>query len=189
MITPDVNGVWSGVFEELPKFESPNELYIYTIEEVDVDKYTAVVTPSDNGFTITNTLNVGSLTILKVDKSDPTKNLAGAIFEIRNADDSIVKDIDGNEVRGTTDSDGLITWTNIPYGTYKIVEIQAPDGFNLLDEDIEVVIDADHIDVSKTIENVPVKELPATGGMGTTVFTLVGLAIMIGSGFVYKKKK
>ena len=70
-----------------------------------------------------------------------------------------------------------------------LVEIQAPDGFNLLDEDIEVVIDADHTDVSKTIENVPVKELPATGGMGTTVFTLVGLAIMIGSGFVYKKKK
>ena len=69
------------------------------------------------------------------------------------------------------------------------MEIQAPDGFNLLDEDIEVVIDADHTDVSKTIENVPVKELPATGGMGTTVFTLVGLAIMIGSGFVYKKKK
>ncbi|SHF34474.1 LPXTG-motif cell wall anchor domain-containing protein [Trichococcus flocculiformis] len=189
VITPDLNGVWNGVFEDLPKFESPNELYIYTIEEVGVDKYTAVVTPSDNGFTITNTLNVGSLVILKVDKSDPTKNLAGAIFELRKADDSIVKDINGNEVRGTTDSDGLITWANIPYGTYKLVEIQAPDGFNLLDEDIEVVIDADHTDVSKTIENVPVKELPATGGMGTTVFTLVGLAIMIGSGFVYKKKK
>ncbi|WP_321433317.1 SpaA isopeptide-forming pilin-related protein [Trichococcus flocculiformis] len=189
VITPDLNGVWNGVFEDLPKFESLNELYIYTIEEVGVDKYTAVVTPSDNGFTITNTLNVGSLAILKVDKSDPTKNLAGAIFELRKADDSIVKDINGNEVRGTTDSDGLITWANIPYGTYKLVEIQAPDGFNLLDEDIEVVIDADHTDVSKTIENVPVKELPATGGMGTTVFTLVGLAIMIGSGFVYKKKK
>lgn len=189
VITPDVNAVWSGVFEDLPKFESPNELYIYTIEEVGVDKYTAVVTPSDNGFTITNTLNVGSLAILKVDKSDPTKNLAGAIFELRKADDSIVKDINGNEVRGTTDSNGQITWANIPYGTYQLVEIQAPDGFNLLDEVIEVVIDADHIDVSKTIENVPVKELPATGGMGTTVFTLVGLAIMIGSGFVYKKKK
>ncbi len=189
VITPDVNAVWSGVFEDLPKFESPNELYIYTIEEVGVDKYTAVVTPSDNGFTITNTLNVGSLAILKVDKSDPTKNLAGAIFELRKADDSIVKDINGNEVRGTTDSNGQITWANIPYGTYQLVEIQAPDGFNLLDEDIEVVIDADHTDVSKTIENVPVKELPATGGMGTTVFTLVGLAIMIGSGFVYKKKK
>ncbi|PTQ80956.1 LPXTG-motif cell wall-anchored protein [Trichococcus patagoniensis] len=189
VITPDVNGVWSGVFENIPKFESPNELYIYTIEEVGVDKYTAVVNSSENGFTITNTLNVGSLAILKVDKSDPTKNLAGAIFELRNVDDSIVKDIDGNEVRGTTDSNGQITWANIPYGTYQLVEIQAPDGFNLLDEDIEVVIDADHTHVSKTIENVPVKELPATGGMGTTVFTLVGLAIMIGSGFVYKKKK
>ncbi|MGB9342314.1 SpaA isopeptide-forming pilin-related protein, partial [Trichococcus sp.] len=189
VITPDVNGVWSGVFEDLPKYESPGQLYIYTIEEVGVDKYMAVVTSSDNGFTITNTLNIGSLAVLKVDKSDPTKNLDGAIFELRKADDSIVKDIDGNEVRGTTDSNGQITWANIPYGTYKLVEIQAPDGFNLLDEDIEVVIDANHIDVSKTIENVPVKELPSTGGMGTTVFTLVGLAIMFGTGFVYKKKK
>ena len=189
VITPTVDGVWSGTFTNLPKYASPNELYVYTIEEVVVDKYTAVVTPAANGFTITNTLDVGSLTVTKVDKTNPTIKLSGGIFELQNADGTLVKDINGNEVRGTTDSNGKITWANIPYGTYQLVEIQAPDGFNLLDEDIEVVIDADHTDVSKTIENVPVKELPATGGMGTTVFTLVGLAIMIGSGFVYKKKK
>ncbi|MFY9902933.1 MAG: SpaA isopeptide-forming pilin-related protein [Trichococcus sp.] len=189
VITPTVDGVWSGTFTNLPKYASPNELYVYTVEEVVVDKYTAVVTPAANGFTITNTLNVGSLAITKVDKTNPTIKLPGAIFELQHADGTVVKDLDGIDVRGTTDSDGKITWNKIPYGTYKLVETTAPDGYSLLDEDVEVVIDKDHINVSKTLENVPVQVLPVTGGMGTTVFTLIGLGIMLSTGYIYRKKQ
>ena len=166
--------------------------YIYYVDEVD-DQGVSITLPnfskeiSADGLMITNTLIVGTLTITKVNGLDPTMVLPGGIFELQHADGTIVKDTDGNDLRGTTDTDGKISWINIPYGTYKLVETQAPDGFNLLDEDIQVVIDAAHVDVSLTIENVPVQELPNTGGMGTTVFTLIGLALMLGSGYVYKK--
>jgi len=166
--------------------------YIYYVDEVD-DQGVSTTLPnfskdiSADGLMITNTLIVGTLTITKVNGLDPTMILPGGIFELQHADGTIVQDTDGNDLRGTTDTKGKISWTNIPYGTYKLVETQAPDGFNLFNEDIEIVIDAAHVDVSLTVENVPVQELPNTGGMGTTLFTLIGLAVMLGSGYVYKK--
>lgn len=166
--------------------------YIYHVDEVD-EQGVSMTLPnftkdiSADGLMITNTLIVGTLAITKVNGLDPTMVLAGGSFELQHADGTIVQDINGNDLSGTTDSEGKLSWTDIPYGTYKLVETEAPDGFNLLDEDIEIVIDSDHIEVSLTIENVPVQELPNTGGMGTTVFTLIGLALMLGSGYVYKK--
>jgi LPXTG-motif cell wall-anchored protein len=166
--------------------------YIYHVDEVD-DQSVSTTSPnfskdiSADGLMITNTLIVGTLTITKVNGLDPTMMLPGGIFELQHADGTIVQDTDGNDLRGKTDTKGKISWTNIPYGTYKLVETQSPDGFNLFNEDIEIVIDAAHVDVSLTVENVPVQELPNTGGMGTTLFTLIGLAVMLGSGYVYKK--
>lgn len=171
----------------------PYIYYVDEVEEVDgqwisttIPNYTKEI--SADGLMITNTLVVGTLTITKVNGLDPTTVLAGARFELQHADGTVVQDIDGNNLSGTTDSDGEINWINIPYGVYKLVETEAPDGFNLLDEDMDVVIDADNIEVSLTIQNVPVQELPNTGGMGTTIFTLIGLGLMLVSGYVYKKK-
>ena len=42
----------------------------------------------------------------------------------------------------TSDSKGLFSVTGLDAGTYKLREIQAPDGYNLLTDDVEVVITA-----------------------------------------------
>ena len=143
-----------------------------------------VITPTAP-FKVVNILKVGTLSIIKQNKMDSSEKLSGAIFELRK-----YTGVNYTVIHtGTTDANGQISWSNIPYGTYKLVETKAPDGYNLLDGDIEVIIDKDHINVTKTIENVPVKELPATGGMGTTLFTVIGLAMMLGTGYIYRKKK
>ena len=143
-----------------------------------------VITPTAP-YKVVNILKVGTLSIIKQNKMDSSEKLSGAIFELRK-----YTGVNYTVIHtGTTDANGQISWSNIPYGTYKLVETKAPDGYNLLDGDIEVIIDKDHINVTKTIENVPVKELPATGGMGTTLFTVIGLAMMLGTGYIYRKKK
>ena len=155
-----------------------------TVGNVVVSINNVVITPA-SPLEVVNTLKVGTLSITKQNKLNPSERLAGATFELRKYEGSgyaVVRS-------GTTDSDGQISWTNIPYGTYKLVETKAPDGYNLLDGYVAVVIDNDHIDVSKTIDNIPVQELPSTGGMGTTLFTLIGLGIMLGTSYIYRKKQ
>lgn len=120
-----------------------------------------------------------------------------------------------NPVILTSDDDGLFKVIGLDDGTYKLREIQAPDGFNLLPNDVEVVITADtnngqnwtsgkasealtdlNVTADKepgngdvisgvagiTIENNKGATLPETGGMGTTIFYIVGGLLVVGAG-------
>lgn len=119
-----------------------------------------------------------------------------------------------NPVILTSDDDGLFQVIGLDDGTYKLREIQAPDGFNLLPNDVTVVITADtnncqdwsgtaadvltDLNVTAdgepgigqadtgiaaiTIENNKGATLPETGGMGTTVFYVLGGILAVGAG-------
>lgn len=120
-----------------------------------------------------------------------------------------------NKVILTSNDDGLFQVIGLDDGTYKLREIQAPDGFNLLPNDVEVVITADtnngqdwtsgmasealtdlNVTADKepgngqaitgiaaiTIENNKGATLPETGGMGTTVFYVLGGILAVGAG-------
>lgn len=120
-----------------------------------------------------------------------------------------------NKVILTSDDDGLFKVIGLDDGTYKLREIQAPDGFNLLPNDVEVVITATtnngqdwtsgkasealtKLEVTAdsqpgtgdvisgvagiTIENNKGATLPETGGMGTTVFYVLGGILAVGAG-------
>lgn len=119
-----------------------------------------------------------------------------------------------NPVILTSDDDGLFKVIGLDDGTYKLREIQAPDGFNLLPNDVEVVITADtnngqdwsgtaaealtDLNVTAneepgngqastgiaaiTIANNKGATLPETGGMGTTVFYVLGGILAVGAG-------
>ncbi|MCL2492195.1 MAG: SpaA isopeptide-forming pilin-related protein, partial [Coriobacteriia bacterium] len=73
---------------------------------------------------------LGSLIISKVDANDPTKKLAGAVFTVE-------RWIDNSEGGGawvfytelTSDNNGFAQKTEIPFGAYRVVEIQAPEGY------------------------------------------------------------
>lgn len=120
-----------------------------------------------------------------------------------------------NKVILTSDDDGLFKVIGLDDGTYKLREIQAPDGFNLLPNDVTVVItattnngqdwtsgmasealtklevtadsqpgtgDVDSGVAGITIENNKGATLPETGGMGTTVFYVLGGILAVGAG-------
>ena len=78
-------------------------------------------------------------------------------------------------------------------GDYYLVEIQAPAGYNMLNYPIEVTLNetsASEDNVLK-VANSDGFQLPATGGMGTVLFTVVGAGIVSGAGvsLVLKKKR
>ncbi|CUB40952.1 SpaH/EbpB family LPXTG-anchored major pilin [Bacillus cereus] len=146
----------------------------------------------------TVTVTTGSIALTKVDGEDSTKTLQGAEFELRDKDGKVVV-VEGKEVKGVSDANGVIQWNNIPYGEYQVVETKAPtytkeDGttgsYQLLKDPIDLTVDADHQTIKLNVENNKSGwVLPTTGGMGTVLFTVVGLLLMAAAVFVFFRKK
>lgn len=97
----------------------------------------------------------------------------------------------------TTD-DGAITIEGLDADTYELIEVAAPKGYNLLAEPVKVMISeegqttiADPNDSSKTIsveeltiQNQSGSLLPSTGGIGTTIFYVVGSLLIAFAGIL-----
>ena len=99
---------------------------------------------------------------------------------------------------------GQFNIVGLDAGTYYLSETTVPDGYNKC-KDIEIVIKATHIEAttgatatttlteSKGMDNEIVNEtgsvLPETGGMGTTLFYIVGAILVIGAGVILVTKK
>jgi len=139
----------------------------------------------------------GGITLTKVDSSNK-KALKGAEFELRDEKGQVVV-VEGKEVKGTSDENGVIIWNNLPYGEYQIVETKAPtyekeDGttgsYQLLKDPINIKIDENHKVIKLKVENNKSGwNLPSTGGMGTILFTIVGLALMLGAVIIFFRRK
>lgn len=133
--------------------------------------------------TITTPLD-GKITITKVAKDDNGKLLAGATFKLqeKNASGDWV-DVAGSTQ--TTGSTGVLTWDRLVSGEYRLVETKAPEGYNLLANPIEFVIDDGTTNLAHEllVENMPEGSIPQTGGMGTLFFTIFGISLMAVSGF------
>ena len=139
----------------------------------------------------------GIIELTKIDGANK-KKLKGAEFVLKDKNGKIVV-VAGKEVTGVSDENGVIKWTNIPYGDYQIFETKAPtytkeDGttasYQLLKDPIDVKISENNQTVKLSIENNKSGWiLPVTGGIGTTLFTVLGLALMVTAAFVFFRKK
>lgn len=112
--------------------------------------------------------------------------------------------ITGNPVKvdtyGETDATGALTFSGLDAGTYIITEVEAKDGYNLLEAPITVVITDTFDQSAKTctysyakdgalavssnqidVANAKGATLPSTGGIGTKLFYLFGGLLVAGS--------
>ena len=87
----------------------------------------------------------------------------------------------------TTPASGKFTITGLDSDTYYLEETKAPAGYNMLKEAVQVTIGKDGTVSYGTstgevkIENNTGTELPSTGGMGTTIFYVLGGVLMAGA--------
>lgn len=100
----------------------------------------------------------------------------------------------------TTDDSGAATFAKYEAnGTkydYYLVETQAPSGYNILDNAVQVNFTDAEVEATNGVYTVEVPnssgiQLPITGGTGTVIFTIIGIALMVGAVvlFVVSRKK
>lgn len=97
----------------------------------------------------------------------------------------------------TTPADGTFTISGLDSGTYYLKEIKAPAGYNMLKDAIAVTINTtinaetnvgtatltyhDSSADKVKVENQTGTELPETGGVGTTIFYIIGSLLAVGA--------
>ncbi|MCD8015752.1 MAG: SpaH/EbpB family LPXTG-anchored major pilin [Lachnospiraceae bacterium] len=161
------------------------------------------------------------LGVEKVDADSNTTLLAGAEFKIY-TDSTCETEYTNTKysIPLTSSASGVVTADGLDEGTYYLKETKAPSGYSLYDGVIQVVIVADKDDTSGeytgkytytvtmdygkttaketdkltkvTVEDEKGLTMPGTGGIGTTIFTFGGLALVILAAImfiVYTKKQ
>ena len=188
----------------------PNDWYHVWETHVDVIGYDR--DPSGAEFTVT-----------KVDAASPDTKLAKAEFYLSRKNEGGKTEYYACD--GTTK---LVTWVGeqaeatkltsdptqggtygtfkvygLPDGQYSLVEVKAPDGYQLPSENFTFTVTdgvVNHVsdneqatkDTNITVTNTTGTELPETGGMGTTFLTIGGLLMMaaaVGGGCVLRRRR
>lgn len=139
-----------------------------------------------------NTVNVYTFT-LNVGKVDGNTKapLAGATFKL-------TSDTDTTGTTLTTGEDGSVTFTGLKAGTYYVEETVAPQGYNINSKKFEItistqgIVTGDNVKDNKLVVSDFPLSVPQTGGAGTVMFTVGGIALIACAGvlfFVVMRKK
>jgi LPXTG-motif cell wall-anchored protein len=107
-------------------------------------------------------------------------------------------------VKGEVDANGIVKFTGLGAGDYTLTESVTPTGYNTMtpisftisykdgafksDRD-DIVYDATDGEFDMTVINKPGSTLPRTGGIGTTIFYVVGTILVLSAGILLITKK
>lgn len=122
--------------------------------------------------------------------------------KLKKVDDNNYRYSESEGVLLESPTSGIFNINGLQAGTYYLKEVEAPVGYNKLNEPIKITVQLDgaknkHMFVdnnTKNIDQVNVENksgslLPSTGGMGTTVFYIAGALLVLISGVVLIAKK
>lgn len=147
---------------------------------------------------------VAALRVIKYDGAKTTTLLPGASFKVYTKlsgstvdTTSALKDNSGAEIVLTTGTDGTITYRGLTEGTYYLVETVQPTGYKSLTGYTTVAITSANVTANATVDARVANyldnglTLPTTGGMGTYLFIIIGVALILVAGavFVISKKR
>ena len=186
------------------KGKTPDKIvYVYDFDIV-IDKFTDDKTGEERDTRLAN----AKFVLLNSDKSkyyyynETTKAVEwNALAEGEKLEDVLATGYQGttNITEVTTDANGTAKFQGLDTGTYYLHETAAPAGYNVLAGDVEVIITATYkadgtIDTSsatstangqyqqtKPVENRAGSLLPSTGGIGTTIFYILGGLLAVGA--------
>ena len=173
----------------------------------DYNKDTGITFPANSNAgteKITNTYqppktNIQLLKIKAGTAEDPEK-LKGATFSIEKLLENGDVDSSFSKVERTTHDDGLAVFENLADGTYRITEVKAPEGYNLLKSPITVILNRKESSIKVNEEDVIEKldgdtiiiqvadqkkfDLPATGSWSRLILgfgggILIGMAVIM----------
>ena len=150
----------------------------------------------------------------KVEGSEEYIPLKGAGFTLYKKNASGRYEAVGSELKSADMT--TFTWSGLDDGDYKLVETTTPSGYNTI-PDIEFTISAGHVDgdspylntlsgnvasgtatftavvndgsLSTDVVNNSGTQLPSTGGIGTTIFYVLGSVLVIGAAVLLVTKK
>lgn len=156
---------------------------------------------SNSSGTDTTKVTTYSFDLVK-DKTDKTV-ITGAQFTLKKGDTTLYFTKSGNTYQLTASTTegatstidaGNVTITGLGNGSYTLTETKAPDGYNKLTESKTVTVNSANNPATVTngkyvsggveVVNEAGTELPSTGGMGTTIFYVLGAVLVIGAGVV-----
>ena len=103
----------------------------------------------------------------------------------------------------TTNATGEAMFRGLKDGTYRLIETKAPDGYNLLSGPVTIKVDGKAalgnennetaitaaLTVTAKVANNNGSVIPSTGGIGTTIFYVVGAVLVVGAGVLLVTKK
>lgn len=182
----DKENDWKYRWESLPKYEKGKKIS-YTVQEINVPEGYHSETNQET-FEITNTITKNTLQIVKKNKANG-EVLRGARFKIEalgtNQEVLFAYEVETNE-------EGLSELA-LPYGSYRLTEIQAPEGFIKLEEPIAFTVNEQGISGTQAeikeadgkyvieIENEKAETivLPQAGGTGTAIFYQTGAGAIL----------
>lgn len=165
----------------------------------------------------TTTTYVWDVDVLKYANGNEATVLAGVKFVLLNNDKTKVAKVEGGKLTGwetvpdavngvitwpttsvlTTGADGKISIDGLDADTYYLREIEALPGYNILSGDKDFTVKgAETKDGKQTYETIVIKienksgtELPSTGGMGTTLFYVIGGTLVLAAVVLLVTKK